>query len=38
MSLPTNKARGFQENLGCLLAFVVALAVAITLVAHWLSA
>jgi hypothetical protein len=37
MPLPTNKVRGFQENLGCLLTAVVVLAVAITLVAHWLS-
>jgi hypothetical protein len=37
MSLPANKVRGYQESLGCLLTFVGVLAVAITLVAHWLS-
>jgi hypothetical protein len=37
MPLPANKVRGFQENLGCLLTLVVALAVVITLVAQWLS-
>jgi hypothetical protein len=37
MPLPTHKVRGFQENLGCLLTFVAVLAVAITVVAHWLS-
>jgi hypothetical protein len=37
MSLPTHKVRGYQESLGCLLTVVGVLAVAITLVAHWLS-
>jgi hypothetical protein len=37
MTLPTNKVRGLQENLGCLLTFVFVLAIAITLLAHWLS-
>jgi hypothetical protein len=37
MSLPTHKVRGYQESLGCLLTVVGALAVAITLIAHWLS-
>jgi hypothetical protein len=37
MSLPAHKVRGYQENLGCLLLVIVVLAVAITLLAHWLS-
>jgi hypothetical protein len=37
MSLPTQRVRGYQESLGCLLTVVGVLAVAITLVAHWLS-
>jgi Tfp pilus assembly protein PilX len=37
MSLPANKVRGFQESLGCVLTFVVVMAIVITLLARWLS-
>jgi hypothetical protein len=38
LPLPTNKTRGYQESLGCVLtAVVVVLASAITLLGYWPS-
>jgi hypothetical protein len=36
MSLPTDKVRGYQESLGCVLTFIAILAIVITLLARWL--